>query len=68
MNPNVTGLLLNAAMAIKDTDQPLAVSLLELANNILQLMRGEATVEEFASGYDCDEEPLDIDLLLPGRA
>ena len=69
MNVNVMGLLKNAAMSLRHDDPMTAYVLLELANNLRLVMRGEDTIEEFKTVYvGADKGPLDIDKLLPAPA
>jgi hypothetical protein len=66
MKYNVLGLLKNAAMQIKHRDGGTAYALLELGNNLRQVMRGEATIDDFKGAYTGhDGEPIDIDRLMP---
>lgn len=66
MKVNAIGLLTGAAMEIKRSDGGRAYCLLEFANNLRQVMRGEATLDEFRAVYvGWDAEPIDIDALLP---
>lgn len=70
MKYNVMGLLRNAALQLTEPDGTseggYAYALMELANNLRSLMRGEHTIEEFKTAYTGHEgEPLDIDKLLP---
>jgi hypothetical protein len=69
MKVNAIGLLTNAAMQLKHRDGFIAYGLLEFANNLRQVMRGEATLDEFRAVYvGWDAEPIDIDALLPTPA
>lgn len=66
MKYNVMGLLKNAAAEVNRTDGGTAYALLELANNLRLLMRGEDSLEEFKRCYTGhDAEPINIDALLP---
>lgn len=66
MKINVMGLIQNAAMGLKYKDPFTAFVLLELGNNLRLVMRGEDTFEEWCKLYvGQDQEPFDIDALLP---
>ncbi len=68
MKVNVIGLLRGAAFELKRQDPARAYTLLEMANNIRLLMRGEATIEDWNSAYvGADCEPIDIDEILPSQ-
>ena len=66
---NVIGLLRQSALELRRHDTMRAYGLLELANNLREVMRGDATMEEFKSCYvGQDGEPIDIDEVLPPAA
>jgi hypothetical protein len=66
MKVNIMGLLTGAAMELRHSDGARAYTLLEMANNLRLLMRGEATLDEWNAVYvGADGDPLDIDKLLP---
>lgn len=66
MKYNVLGLLENAARQLKRRDGGTAYALLELANNLRLVMRGDETIESFLGAYTGHEgEPIDIDRILP---
>ena len=66
MKVNVMGLLSGAALELRHTAPGRAYALLEMANNLRLVLRGEATLDEFAAVYvGADGEALDIDQLLP---
>ncbi len=66
MKYNVMGLLHDAAMQLKRRDGGTAYAILELANNLRLVMRGEASIEDFKGGYTGhDDEAFDIDKILP---
>jgi len=65
MKVNVTGLLRNAALELRHSAPMHAYGLLELANNLRLVMRGEETIEDFNTVYvERDSEPFDIEKLL----
>lgn len=67
MKCHAMGLIYQCAMALRRTDPAYAYSLLEMANNLRLVMRGEATLEEWNATYvGADGEPFDIEKLLPG--
>lgn len=69
LKTNVMGLLYNAAGQVKRRDAGTAYALLELANNLRVLMRGEASLDEWREIYvGQDREPFDLDALLPVEA
>lgn len=66
MKTDVIGLITGAAMNLKRKHGGEAYALLEVANNLRLLMRGEATIYEWNDCYvGADREPLDIDTMLP---
>ncbi len=66
MKVNVINLLGQAAGSLKRSDPLRAYSLYELANNLAEVMRGDATLDEFKAVYvGADREPFDIDALMP---
>lgn len=69
MKCDTMGLLYQSAMGLRRSDPVLAFSLLELANNLRLVIRGEETLEAWQAVYvGFDREPLDIDALMPGLA
>lgn len=66
MKYDVLGLLTNAARQIKHSNGGTAFALLELANNLRLVMRGEESVDDFKGAYTGHEgDPVDIDAILP---
>lgn len=66
MKVNIMGLLRGAALEMRRTDPTRAYILLEMGNNLRQLMRGEATLDEWNAVYvGADSDPFDIDAILP---
>lgn len=67
MRVDAMGLLRQAAMALNaQGDGGHAYAVLEMANNLRLLMRGEDSVEEWNKCYaGADRDPLDIDAILP---
>ena len=69
MKVNFMGLITGAAMQIKPRDGGRAYALLEMANNLRLVMRGEETIEAFRAVYvGFDGDPIDIEALLPVSA
>jgi hypothetical protein len=63
---DIMGLLRGSAIEIKESDGARAYALLELANNLRLLMRGEDDMNEFKRCYTGHEgNPIDIDALMP---
>jgi len=68
MKVNAMGLLTGAAQEIKRHDGGRAYCLLEFANNLRLVMRGEETIEAFRAVYvGFDADPIDIDAILSAR-
>ena len=66
MKVDAIGLLTNAAMLLKRKNADRSFALLELANNLRLLMRGEVSLEKWNNHYvGADREPIDTDALLP---
>lgn len=66
MKVDAMGLLLNAALSLKNRDDATAFALLELSNNLRLLMRGEAPLTEWNETYvGAAAAPVDIDAVLP---
>jgi hypothetical protein len=66
MKCDAMGLLHNAAMELKRRDPGTAFGLLQMANHLRLVMRGDASLEEWNAAYvGADKEPFDIDKLLP---
>lgn len=69
MKINLPGMLKCAAMDLRRHNGFAAYGLLELANNLRLVMRGEETIEAFRAVYvGFDGDPIDIDKLLPATA
>lgn len=66
MKVNVIGLLSQASRGLRNTDGGRAYVLLELANHLRLLMRGEISLEEFNRTYvGADRAPIDIEAEFP---
>jgi hypothetical protein len=66
MKYDIMGLLRGAALEIKGSDGGRAYALLDLANNLRLLMRGEDDMNEFKRCYTGHEgEAIDIDAVMP---
>jgi hypothetical protein len=66
MKVNFMGLITGTAEQIKRRDGARAYTLLEMANNLRLVMRGEETIEAFREVYvGFDADPIDIAAVLP---
>ncbi len=65
MKYDATGLLVNAAKALRKRDGGTAYALAELAENLRKVMAGEATLDEFRAAYVCSKEPIDPEKVVP---
>lgn len=66
MKVDAINMLLGASRGLRYSDGGRAYLLLEFANHLRLLMRGEVSLEEFNRTYiGADREPIDIDAEFP---
>jgi hypothetical protein len=69
MQVDAMGLLFNSAMALKPRDPATAYALLEMANHLRLVMRGDASLDDWNAAYvGADKDPFDLNALLPVSA
>jgi len=63
---NAINMMRRAAIELRRSNPMLAYGLLEMANNLRLVMRGDETIEDWNRVYvGADREPIDIDAILP---